>query len=103
MLFVCPVTGIGFVCWDFSKVFSRSFRLDLDMAVLTLGAVIKNISKNVVFVLFLPHVFLQEGIKQVIQCAMHLVPTHKTYNGNRDICRPILGTCTKNLKIFGFT
>ena len=33
------VTGIGFVCWDFSKVFSRTFRLD--MAELTLRAVIK--------------------------------------------------------------
>ena len=33
------VTGIGFVCWDFSKVFSRTFRLD--MAVLTFLAVIK--------------------------------------------------------------
>ena len=36
---VYPVTGIGFVCWDFSKVFSRTFRLD--MAELTLRAVIK--------------------------------------------------------------
>ena len=25
---VYPVTGIGLVCWDFSKVFSRTFRLD---------------------------------------------------------------------------
>ena len=33
------VTGIGFVCWDFSKVFSRTFRLD--MAELTSRAVIK--------------------------------------------------------------
>ena len=46
------------------------------MAELTLRAVIKgypikNISKNVVFVLFLPHVFLQVGIKQVIRCVMH--------------------------------
>ena len=24
-----PVTGMGFVCWDFSKVFSRTFRLDM--------------------------------------------------------------------------
>ena len=31
--------GIGFVYWDFSKVFSYTFRLD--MAVLTLRAVIK--------------------------------------------------------------
>ena len=46
------------------------------MAELTLRAVIKwypmkNISKNSVFVLFLPHVFLQVGIKQVIRYAMH--------------------------------
>ena len=65
---VYPVTGIGFVCWDFSKVLSRTFRLDI--AELTLRAVIKwypiKISKNVVFVLFLPHVFLQVGIKQFI-------------------------------------
>ena len=33
------VTGIGFVCWDFSKVFSRTSRLDI--ADLTLRAVIK--------------------------------------------------------------
>ena len=31
----------------------------------------KNISKNVVFVLFLPHVFLQVGNKQVVRCVMH--------------------------------
>ena len=48
------------------------------MAELTLRAVIKwypikNISKNVVFVLF--HVFLQVGIKQVIR--------YETYTGNR--------------------
>ena len=24
-----PVTGIGFVCWDFSKVFSHTSRLDM--------------------------------------------------------------------------
>ena len=73
---VYPVTVMGFVLRDFSKVFSHTFRLD--MAELTLRAVInlmiypiKNISKNVVFVLFLPHVFLQVGIKQVIRCAMH--------------------------------
>ena len=70
---IYPVTSIGFVLRDFSKVFSHTFRLD--MAELTLRAVIKwypkNISKNVVFVLFLPHVFLQVGIKQVILCAMH--------------------------------
>ena len=71
---VYPVPGIGFVLQDFSKVFSHTFRLD--MAELTLRAVIKwypikNICKNVVFVLFLPHVFLQVGIKQVIRCAMH--------------------------------
>ena len=61
---VYPVTGIdlGFVLRDFSKVFSHTFRLD--MAELTLRAVIKlypninkkNISKNVVFVLFLPRI-----------------------------------------------
>ena len=33
------VTGICFVCWDFSKVFSRTF--GLDMAELTLRAEIK--------------------------------------------------------------
>ena len=54
------------MCWVVAKVFVRSFRLD--MAVLTLGAVIKgypvkNIPKNVVFVLFLPHVFVQVGVK----------------------------------------
>ena len=40
---VYPVTGIGFVVRDFSKVFSHTFRLDLDldMAELTLRAVIK--------------------------------------------------------------
>ena len=59
------------------------------MAELTLRAVIKwyaikNISKNVVFVLFLPHVFLQVEIKQVIWCAMHTpvsitgIKTHNT-------------------------
>ena len=36
---VYPVTGIGFVLWDFSKLFSHTFRLD--MAELTLRAVIK--------------------------------------------------------------
>ena len=36
---VYPVTGIGFVLRDFSKVFSHTFRLD--MAELTLRAVIK--------------------------------------------------------------
>ena len=71
---VYPVTGIGFVLRDLSKVFSHTFRLN--MAELTLRAVIKwypikNISKNIVFVLFLPHVLLQVGIKQVIRCAMH--------------------------------
>ena len=37
------VTGIGFVLRDFSKVFSHTFRLDLDLdkAELTLRAVIK--------------------------------------------------------------
>ena len=49
---VCPVTSISFVLGDFSKVSSHTFRLD--MAELTLRAVIKypikNISKNVVFV-----------------------------------------------------
>ena len=73
-ILVYPVTDIGFVLGDFSKVLSHTFRLD--MAELTLCAVIKwyaikNISKNVVFVLFLPHVFLQVEIKQVIWCAMH--------------------------------
>ena len=36
---VYPVTGIGFVLRDFSKVFPQTFRLD--MAELTLRAVIK--------------------------------------------------------------
>ena len=36
---VYPVTGIGFMLRDFSKVFSHTFRLD--MAELTLRAVIK--------------------------------------------------------------
>ena len=36
---VYPVTGIGFVLRDFSKVFSHTFRLD--MAELILRAVIK--------------------------------------------------------------
>ena len=55
-----------YVCWVVAKVFVPSFRLD--MAVLTLGAVIKgypikNIPKNHVFVLFLPHVFMQVRVK----------------------------------------
>ena len=36
---VYPVTSIGFVLKDFSKVFSHTFRLD--MAELTLHAVVK--------------------------------------------------------------
>ena len=54
------------VCWVLAKIFVPSFRLDL--AVLTFVAVIKgypikNIPKNDVFVLFLPHVFMQVRVK----------------------------------------
>ena len=63
----------GKVFWVVAKVFVRSFRLD--MAVLTLGAVIKgypikNIPENDVFVLLLPHVFMQVQVKKLIRKAL---------------------------------
>ena len=73
---VYPVTGIGFVLRDFSKVFSHTFRLD--MAELTLWRAV--IKWYYIYICIYP-------MCHAYSCKhkLELNAKHKTYTGNRII------------------